>query len=100
MQLAFVGAASAGDLDFRLNNGPNDQPVLIEGDAVQGFSPNNARFRDFVTQLGFVLAPRLASPAETLGHAGFHVSAMWSGSFVSADEPYWLVTERGTPARR
>ena len=92
--------AAAGDLDFRLNgsfptaNGDRVRPLVV-GDAVSGFAPNNVRFRDFVTQLGFVLAPRLASPAETLGHAGFHVSAMWSGSFVSGDEAYWLVTERG-----
>ena len=89
-----IGAPSgahAGDLDFRLNNGR----VLVLGDEVTGFSPNNARFRDFATQLAFVLAPRMASPAETLGHAGFHLSAMWSGSSVSENEPYWLVTERG-----
>lgn len=88
-----VGPAStlAGDLDFRLNRGN----VLIDGNTADGFQPNNGRFRDFVTQLGFVLAPRMASPAETLGHDGFHVGAMWSGSFVSSDQPYWQVTERG-----
>ncbi|MEL7367388.1 MAG: hypothetical protein AAFN74_00640 [Myxococcota bacterium] len=84
-------AAMAGDLDFRLNG----SGVLFEGDAVEGFRPNNARFRDLVTQLGFVIAPRMSAPADTLGHAGFHVSAMWSGSFVSADEAYWRVTEVG-----
>ena len=82
----------AGDLDFRLNN----NGALIQGDAVEGFSPNNGRFRDFVTQLGFVTAPRMVSPAETLGHSGFSLGAIWSGSFVSADQPYWLVTERAT----
>ena len=85
------GTGWAGELDFRLNRAN----VLIQGDAVNGFSPDNARFRDFVTQLGFVMAPRMASPAETLGHAGFHMSAMWSGSFVSSNEPYWMVTESG-----
>ena len=85
------GTAAAGDLDFRLNN----SNALFAGNAVDGFSPDNARFRDFVTQLGYVVAPRMVSPAETLGHSGFHFGAMWSGSFVSNEEPYWLVTERG-----
>ncbi len=89
--LGTTRTAFAGDLDFRLNN----SGVLILGDSVSGFEPNNPRFRDFTTQLAFVMSPRMASPAETLGHSGFHISAMWSGSFVSADEPYWLVTERG-----
>jgi hypothetical protein len=40
-----------------------------------------------------VLGPRLAAPAETLGHAGFHVSAGWTGSFVDANRPEWRVTD-------
>lgn len=92
------GAAHAGDLDFRLNGTtPAGDGILFDRCGADDgclFRANNAAFRDFTTQLGFVIAPRMASPAETLGHAGFHVSAMWSGSIVSGEE-YWLVTERG-----
>lgn len=88
--------AAAGTFDFRLNRtDSNGDGVLFTGCGAGDVScgANNPAFRDFTTQLGFVLAPRLASPAETLGHAGFHVSAMWSGSLISNDQPYWAVTE-------
>lgn len=92
--------ATAGTFDFRLNRtDANGDGILFVGcgpnDATCG--ANNPAFRDFTTQLGLVLAPRLAAPAETLGHAGFHVSAMWSGSLISDDQPYWGVRE-GTAA--
>ncbi len=95
--LATSSAAYAGEFDFRLNglnpnNTANPQGILFS--CAPSCTANNAAFRDFTTQLGFVFAPRLASPAETLGHAGFHVGAMWSGSLVSSDQPYWAITER------
>lgn len=86
-------AAHAGDNDFRLNGVRNNEGILFSQDGGT-FSPNNDKFRAFATELGYVLAPRLASPAETLGHSGFHVGVMWSGSLVS-DSDYWLITERG-----
>lgn len=97
--LLVVGApvhAGAGDSDFRLNGTLDGRGILFDCDNALGnvaCVPNQNAYLDFTTQLGFVLAPRLASPAETLGYAGFHVSAMWSGSFVSGDEPYWANTE-------
>lgn len=97
--LAWAPRAEAGDSDFRLNaatgTGNARRGVLFD----ESFRPRNDLFRDFATQLGFVLAPRNASPAETLGHAGFHLGAMWSGSFVSADQPYWQVTDRAQAGR-
>ena len=86
----------AGDADFRLNGTQGGRGILFDCDGSTGnvtCAPNQDAFLDFTTQIGFVMAPRLASPAETLGYAGFHVSAMWSGSFVSGDEPYWANTE-------
>ncbi|MCA9550595.1 MAG: hypothetical protein KC933_11210 [Myxococcales bacterium] len=87
--------AWAGDLDFQLNASKNGQGILFDSCGAGCYQANEAAFRDFTTQLGFVLAPRMASPAETLGHAGFSVGAMWSGSFVSSDQNYWNVTNRG-----
>lgn len=94
--LGLPAHAEAGDADFRLNGTRGGQGILFRCNDTSGnvtCAPNENTYRDFTTQLGFVLAPRLASPAETLGYAGFHVSAMWSGSFVSGDEPYWANTE-------
>ena len=90
--------AAAGELDFRLNATKDGQGVLFDSCGAGCYQANEAAFRDFTTQLGFVLAPRMASPAETQGHAGFSVAAMWSGSFVSSDQSYWNVTERGRTA--
>lgn len=92
-------AAEAGDSDFRLNagtgSGAGRRGILFD----ETYKPRNDLFRDFATQLGFVLAPRNASPAETLGHAGFHLGAMWSGSFVSNDQSYWQVSDRAQAGR-
>ncbi len=88
-------AAWAGDFDFRLNRVDKSGSGILYDCSSGSCAVNQGRFNDFATQLGFVLAPRLASPAETLGHAGFHVSAMWSGSFVSNDQNYWELTDRG-----
>lgn len=89
----------AGGNDFNLRNG---RDILFSRNADGTYRTLSAAWRAFSTELGFALAPRLASPAETLGHAGFHVGAMWSGTLVSDDEPYWTITERGrsgNPAR-
>lgn len=88
--------AAAGTFDFRLNRtDANGDGILFVGcgPTDSTCSANNPAFRDFTTQLGLVLAPRLASPAETLGHAGFSVGAMWSGSLISNDQAYWGVRE-------
>ncbi len=37
----------------------------------------------------------MASPAETLGHAGFHVGILWSGSFVDDSQAFWRLTDGG-----
>ena len=97
--LLLPSVATAGENDFRLNATSNGEGVLFsriaDGGATPRYAPDNALFRGLVRELGYVFSPRLASPAETLGHAGFHVSALWSGTFVSADERFWEVTERG-----
>jgi hypothetical protein len=88
--------AFASDNDFRLNASKNGQGILFSQlPGGQGYQANDAEFSKFATELGYVLAPRLASPAETLGYSGFHVGALWSGTFVQSNQNYWNITERG-----
>ncbi len=90
--------AEAGENDFRLNARRDGRGILFTESGGR-FEPNNELFRDFTTELGFVFAPRLAAPAETLGHSGFQVSALWSGTFVSNDQDFWFVTDRAQQGR-
>jgi hypothetical protein len=86
--------AFAGSEDFRLNaRGRNGQLLLINQNSDGSFSPNEGAWKNLVDELSYVFAPRIASPAETLGYAGFSVGAMWSGTFVSSGQDYWHVTE-------
>lgn len=104
--LGLARPAEAGDADIRLatrvpdgQGGVRADGWMFEcldpvGERCGGYAPRNDRFRALASQLGMVLAPRLASPARTPGHARFRVAAAWTGSFVAANEPYWQVTER------
>lgn len=80
--------AAAAPNDFRLNAQRNGAGILFTGN-----TPNIQSWERLTTELAYVLAPRLATPAETLGHAGFSTSLLWSGTVVSSDENYWFVTE-------
>ncbi len=58
----------------------------------------NSRFRSLMSELGVVMAPRLMVPAETLGYAGFQLSAEIGTTSISAKEPFWKATQ-GAPDR-
>lgn len=60
--------------------------------------PDQASFNRLVHDLGEVFAPRLVSPAETLGEAGFAFIFLTSFSFIPADQDYWkTVVEDNNP---
>jgi hypothetical protein len=48
-----------------------------------------ARFRSLMSELGVVLAPRLLVPAQTLGAAGFQISAEIGTTTISHEKPFW-----------
>jgi hypothetical protein len=52
--------------------------------------PNRPLFESLVTEMGQVLAPRLVSPAETLGEAGFAFNMATSFSFVDENAEHWV----------
>jgi hypothetical protein len=48
-----------------------------------------SRYRSLMSELGVVLAPRLLVPAQTLGSAGFQISAELGTTSISSDQPFW-----------
>jgi hypothetical protein len=88
------GRARAGKNDLQLLNLCPTGPVMLGGVAQQectwvmrdpstgtitgGVRPDEAgqsRYRSLMSELGVVVAPRLMTPADTLGYAGFQFSA-------------------------
>ena len=58
--------------------------------------PFNQDFRSLVSELGVVIAPKLLSPADTLGYSGFQFSAELSYNTINSDARYWCATEESS----
>jgi hypothetical protein len=56
--------------------------VALDADA-------ESRFRSLMSELGVALAPRLLVPADTLGSAGFQISAEVGAVSINSDQAYW-----------
>lgn len=69
---------------------------LVEGIALDDGS--ESRYRSLMSELGIVLAPRLLVPAETLGYAGFQLSAELGMTTINPGASYWDGTEGVSPA--
>jgi len=54
-----------------------------------GVVGQNLEFRSLVSQLGVVLAPRLLTPADTVGFGGFQFSVDYASTTIDNDAPYW-----------
>jgi len=103
--LAGSGRARAGKNDLRLLNlcppDPNtNECSWVQRDAggrVTGTMPDvdgQSRFRSQMSELGFAIAPRLMTPADTLGYAGFQFSAELGITTINpnrkvGDRAYW-----------
>src|SRR5689334_2834765 len=87
--LAVIGlvrpaAADSNDLIMsrlatRLNDGGRVLTVIAQ----------NLEFRALSSQLGVALAPRLLTPADTLGFGGFQFVVDGSSSVIDDKQPYW-----------
>lgn len=75
--------AHAGDNDIVLS-----RLGTVNGTATVG---NGAEFRSLTSELGVVLAPRLLSPADTLGFGGFQFAADVGFTSIDSDASYWRV---------
>ncbi|HEX3694415.1 MAG TPA: hypothetical protein VH374_03405 [Polyangia bacterium] len=120
--LALVGArpARAGRNDLQLLNlcplhtpaagvlgGPVQECKWIDRDPTTGAtrgvivdSDAQARFRSLMSELGVVVAPRLVTPADTLGFAGFQFSAELGVTQISASRDYWDGVAAVNPGNR
>jgi hypothetical protein len=106
------GAALAGNNDLQLLNlcTPAGAPalggtpecswvhrdgngIIIGGDGKPGPvtvpAEGQAAFRSLMSELGVVIAPRLQTPADTLGYAGFQFSAELGVTKINSSRSYW-----------
>jgi hypothetical protein len=56
-----------------------------------------SRFRSLASELGVVLAPRLSTPADTIGFGGFQLSFDFAFTEISADADFWDAARRVDP---
>jgi hypothetical protein len=111
------GTARAGKNDLQLGNlcapGTDTPPGLTRPECswvqrdgtgrVIGLSldPDAAsNFRSLMSELGVAIAPRLMTPADTLGYAGFQFSAELGVTKISNDKIFWDGTAAVTPGSR
>ncbi|MEZ4366116.1 MAG: hypothetical protein R2939_07485 [Kofleriaceae bacterium] len=82
-----VGPASAhaGDNDLVLAR--LSRPVDVAGQTRS--VGQSLEFRALMSELGVVMAPRLLTPADTLGFGGFQLSTDVAFTTINADERYW-----------
>src|ERR1043165_6371705 len=60
-----------------------------DGGGVLTVIAQNLEFRALSSQLGVALAPRLLTPADTLGFGGFQFAVDGSSSVIDDKQPYW-----------
>ena len=103
--LAAQGAARAGKNDLQLLNlcpqRSNPSTGLSEcawvsrdpaTGLITGTTPDidgQSRFRSLMSELGVAIAPRLMTPADTLGYAGFQFSAELGFTKINNTRDYW-----------
>lgn len=93
-----AGAARADQNDLRLLNLCDfssgscpwvDQSGATTAVAFGADTQATSRYRSLMSELGVVMAPRLQTPADTLGFAGFQVSAEIGTTQINRDKPFW-----------
>ncbi|HVU51662.1 MAG TPA: hypothetical protein VHL80_13295 [Polyangia bacterium] len=82
LNLCDFGGATECPWVMRAPNGAITAPVGPDADG-------QARFRSLMSELGVVIAPRLQTPADTLGYAGFQFSAELGVTKINSDRSYW-----------
>jgi hypothetical protein len=62
---------------------------IVDEGRVVGVVGQNLEFRALASQLGVVLAPRLLTPADTLGFGGFQFAVDGSSTGIDDAQSYW-----------
>jgi hypothetical protein len=112
--LASGGPARAGNYDLQLLNlcpptssgTPECSWVGRNADGslsgpVSPTADGQAAFRSLMSEMGVVIAPRLQTPADTLGYAGFQFSAEVGFTKINSSKSFWNGVEghtAGAPA--
>jgi hypothetical protein len=60
-----------------------------DGSAALELEDAESRFRSLMSELGMVMAHRVAVPADSLGYAGFQISGEVSSTRISRDQEFW-----------
>jgi hypothetical protein len=81
---------SAGECAWINRNGPTISGVTVDAGGQE-------RFRSLMSEMGVVIAPRLQTPADTLGYSGFQVSFEMGFTKINADKPYWNGVQAVSP---
>jgi hypothetical protein len=88
--LAIAAPASAGENDIVL---ARLGLITTSGGKPAGVIGQNLEFRSLVSELGIVLAPRLETPADTLGFGGFQFTADVGYTSITNSATYWRVLQ-------
>jgi hypothetical protein len=92
--VAGIGAmgASGSECSWINRDLSTTMPPHVGSLGVTGVSVNadaQTRFRSLMSELGVAIAPRLQTPADTLGYAGFQFSAELGVTKINAARDYW-----------
>jgi hypothetical protein len=91
LNLCPLGDALECEWIQRDGNGVITGPVTPSAEAL-------SRYRSLMSELGVVAAPRLMTPADTLGFAGFQFSAELGVTKISRDQRFWDGVQGVSPA--
>ncbi|MBC8133078.1 MAG: hypothetical protein H7X95_08870 [Deltaproteobacteria bacterium] len=106
--LAFERPAHADTNDLRLINlcpapGASACPWITQSPTATvvnlDVDPDaTSRFRSLMSEMGVVIAPRLQTPADTLGFAGFQFSLELGMTQISRDQSFWNGVDGVSPS--
>ena len=88
LAIAAPAPARAGDNDIVL---ARLGLITTQNGMPAGVIGQNLEFRSLVSELGIALAPRLETPADTLGFGGFQFSADLGYTTIDNSATYWRV---------
>jgi hypothetical protein len=84
LQLMNLCPQVGGECSWIHRNSAGTITEQVQPDAI-----GQENFRSLMSELGVVIAPRLSTPADTLGYSGFQFSFEMGFTKINADRDYW-----------